>query len=139
MRTASLNALIMTLVLALGSCSPAGQIDLEGTAWELTYINGNPLIEGTSITLFFEGEGIRGGSGCNTYFGGFTLAPAGGIQLSDIGMTEMACLEPEGLMAQESTYLGLLGDVERAVLQGDQLTLQDASGQDVLVFTAASG
>jgi heat shock protein HslJ len=109
-------------------------MSLDGSAWELYSLGGDDLIAGRSITLSFFGEEIRGNAGCNTYFGGYVLNRVGGFQATDIGLTAMACLTPEGVMQQETIYVQTLGSVVKAERLGNQLKLQDATGQDVLVF-----
>ena len=49
-------------------------------------------------------------------------------------MTLMAC--PEPIMAQESAYLEALGAAETYEISGDQLTLYDADGNPLVVFSA---
>jgi heat shock protein HslJ len=140
MRIYRISILLTLLALiVLSSCSPAGGLTLNGTSWELESMAGMPLIEGRSITLNFEAAEIDGNAGCNHYFGGYTINSVGGLQFGMIGMTEMACLDPDGIMQQESAYLSYLGTVVKAVREGNQLKLQDAAGDDVLVYSAVSG
>ena len=138
MRNLNLVVMIVLATLTIVSCGPSEALQLDGTAWEIVLLDGGAPIAGTSITLSFEEDGIRGNAGCNTYFGGYVLGNDGSIQISDVGSTEMACLDPAGLMDQESSYLGLLSTAARAVLQGSQLTLQDESGRDLMVFDPVS-
>jgi heat shock protein HslJ len=46
----------------------------------------------------------------------------------------MACLDPEGVMEQEQTFLRTLGEVASCHLADDQLILRDAQGNGVLIF-----
>jgi heat shock protein HslJ len=128
----------MITLIGLSACGQASGLTLDGTSWVLESMAGMPLIEGRTITLDFEADEVDGNSGCNHYFGGYTLNSAGGLQFGMIGMTEMACLDPEGIMQQESTYLSYLGTVVKAVREGNQLRLQDAAGDDILIFNTAS-
>ncbi len=138
MRIARISILSLLLALiVLSSCSPASGFTLDGTSWELESMAGMPLIAGRSITLNFEVDEVDGNAGCNHYFGSYALNSAGGLQFGMIGMTEMACLDPEGIMQQESTYLSYLGTIVKAVREGNQLRLQDAAGDDVLIYGAA--
>jgi heat shock protein HslJ len=125
-------------ILPLAACGTSGDITLDGTSWELTLMAGQPLIPDSSITLAFEGGEVEGNAGCNRYFGTYSLSSGGGFQVSEWAITEMACLSPEGVMGQETTYMGYLSSVCRVVLEGAQLTFQDGSGQDLLVFTAVT-
>jgi heat shock protein HslJ len=133
-----LVGLSILVVLLLSSCGTATEIDLDGTAWELTSMGGDPLIPGSRITLAFENGEVEGNAGCNHYFGTYTLSGGGGFQVSEWAITEMACLSPEGVMSQETTYMSHLSTACRVVLEGDELELQDGSGQDLLIFTAST-
>ena len=54
--------------------------------------------------------------------------------IGQAGSTEMYCMTP-GVMEQESTYLSLLGQAKTVTVNGDRLTLSDAKGTPVLLFT----
>ncbi len=132
--------LILAILLAavlISSCGGPVGMDLEGVTWELSSMGGYSLISGTRITLSFVGGEVRGNAGCNTYFGGYDLSGTGDLQITDIGATEMACLSPQGVMQQESTYLQYLASVVKAVRIEYELRLQNAAGLDVLIFTEA--
>jgi heat shock protein HslJ len=133
----SLAAAALLGAMFLSSCASSGGISLDGTAWELQRIVDMPLLEGTSISIAFEGGEMRGNAGCNHYFGSYTLNSVGGLQFGVIAQTEMACLEG-GVMEQESTYLQHLSTIAKAVRQGTQLTLQDAAGDDILTYSLVS-
>jgi len=72
------------------------------------------------VTLVVEGSGVSGRSGCNQYFGEFTLVN-GRVTLGGLGGTEMACEEP--IMALEAAYLGGLAKVDSARMDGETLVL----------------
>ena len=72
------------------------------------------------VTLVVEGSGVSGRSGCNQYFGEFTLVD-GRVTLGGLGGTEMACEEP--IMALEAAYLGGLAKVDSARMDGETLVL----------------
>ena len=133
-----LPLIVLLALVSISSCAPSTGMTLDGTSWELASLAGMPLVAGSRITLSFEDGEIRGNAGCNTYFGEYTLNSVGGLQVGAVAMTEMACLSPEGVMEQETTYAHYLGSVVKAVREGSQLKLQDASGQDILVFSAVT-
>lgn len=135
------------LLLSAGCLAPGGERPpaggpgtgaLEGTAWELISCRGVDgtmagVIPGTRVTAVFSDGGKLGGSaGCNHYFGTYT-ASGSSLAVKGIGSTLMACLDP-GVMEQESTYLSLLGSAAGFRVDGDRLTLSDASGSVILVF-----
>lgn len=117
------------------SAVPAGQPDLEGSEWNLVELRGAALLPGTNITLSFE-EGNAGGfAGCNAYGGAYETAGGGALSIGMIQMTLMACLEPEGVMEQESAYLATLPEAASYRVAGDRLEIVDGAGQVLLVFT----
>jgi len=139
--------LAVALVFSPGCLSPRGEEpggpgngnpSLEGTAWDLVSyqsVNGSMtgIIPGTWVTAAFSAGGKLGGSaGCNHYFGEYT-ADGSSLAVGQVGMTLMACLDP-GVMDQESRYLSLLGSAARFRIDGDRLSLSDATGAVVLVF-----
>ena len=132
-----LPLIVLLALVSISSCAPSTGMTLDGTSWELASLAGMPLVDGSRITLSFEDGEISGNAGCNSYFGEYTLS-VGGLQVGAVSITEMACLSPEGVMEQETTYAHYLGSVVKAVREGSQLKLQDASGQDILVFSAVN-
>jgi len=137
----------ITLILAtvLAACTtpeptstPVEGHSLEGTEWQLVALRGEDPIAGKTITLRFEQTSLKGSGGCNTYGGSYT-ASADSLSLSDLYWTEMACMEPEGIMEQEQAYLSALNTAARYQLDGDRLALYDEAGTEILVFATASG
>lgn len=133
-----LPLMVLLAMVSISSCAPSSGIVLDGTSWELTSLVGMPLVEGSRITLSFEDGEIRGNAGCNSYFGEYTLNSVGGFQVGAVSITEMACLNPDGVMEQETAYVQYLNCAFKAVIEGGQLTLQDVSAQDILVFSAVT-
>ena len=143
MNTKSLLTVLILLTAALASCTPApgGSThspapSLDGTKWQLLTLDGLGPLMGTIITAAFSNSEIGGSSGCNSYSGSYTLV-GGSIQFGDIGGTEMACLDPEGVMDQEQSFLRTLHRVASYRLGTGQLELLDVAGSAVLVFTAS--
>ena len=54
--------------------------------------------------------------------------------MSDLYWTEMACLEPEGILNQELAYLNALNAVASYRVDAGRLKLYDGAGTQVLVF-----
>jgi peptidyl-Lys metalloendopeptidase len=138
-RTALVGAtiLIAALLAACASAEPdqpsAGGITLAGTEWVLTSLAGNASMQGTQITLSFEAESLGGSGGCNTYGGSYT-ASDDSLAVSDLYWTEMACLEPEGILDQELAYLNALNAVASYRVDAGRLQLYGEAGTQVLVF-----
>jgi heat shock protein HslJ len=127
--------LIFIMVIALGACQAGNSVsesDLESITWVLVSYGSTHPIGGSSITLQFTDKQISGNAGCNDYGGGFTIKGQT-INLSDIYATEMYCMDPEGIMDQEQSYLAALGNTDLFELAGDRLTITTSAGQ-TLVF-----
>lgn len=113
---------------------------LPGTAWVLTaFANGSngmtSLIEETEITLVFDEDGsIAGSAGLNNYFTTYETE-ADALTFGPCGTTLMA--GPEDVMNQESTYLALLAETASFGIDGDELHLFNADGEEILVFVKA--
>jgi len=101
---------------------------LDGSSWELyTYRKTKP-IEGTTITAAFADGEIRGTAGCNSYFGSYTTNGAR-IEFGGLGWTAMACLDPPGVMEQETLVMDFFIKAERFELEDDRLTIYRADGE----------
>ena len=106
---------------------------LAGTAWQVdAYNNGREavvsVITGTQLTLEFAADGeLRGSGGCNKFNGRYT-AGEGRLSIGQVASTRMACMQPEGSMAQEAAFLAALQSVTRASREADRLELRTARG-----------
>ena len=133
-----LAALILAFLAACaGAAEPTpGVLELERTHWVLDTLNGSPPVAGTEITLQFEDGTAAGLAGCNSY-GGSYEATDGRLSIPEIIRTEMACLEPEGVMEQENAYLMALQGAAAYRLVDDRLQIENAAGEATLVFHMA--
>ena len=116
---------ISIFAIMLSACawsSSTGQPDLEGTTWVLTAFNQNHPIEGTQPTITIEDGQVSGNASCNL-FGGSCQVKRDAISFSDLYATEMYCMDPEGIMEQERTYLEQLGVAQRFELVDGILTI----------------
>jgi heat shock protein HslJ len=117
------------------------QVPLTETCWVLTtYRSGADtvasVIAGTRITAEFTAAGnLTGTAGCNEYFATYQ-AEGATITIGPIGSTKMNCITPAGIMNQEQTYLGLLGDAAGFRIEGDRLELTDPEQKMLLLYTA---
>ncbi|MFH1330919.1 MAG: META domain-containing protein [Actinomycetota bacterium] len=128
---------VLALALILGACAeeevlvnPPAAAWLEGTRWVVIGFTldgtGGLLPTGIRLTLDFDDAGGVGGTaGCNSYFGTVT-STAGGITITGIGSTEMAC-EP-GIMERETRFLTALGRATAFALDEDHLSLTAGDG-----------
>jgi len=126
---------------------PEAQIELEGPVRTLlAFVEPNPYDEGpapnplpfdvqagTEITAIFEGGTLRGSGGCNDYGAAYALNGAS-LAFEAVTFTEMACLDPAGVMEQERRYFAFLQSVTRYYLYANQLWLETGDGR-ALVFS----
>lgn len=114
--------------------------DLAGSSWILTgYNNGkgavvSVLTDSTATLAFTEIGKVNGTGGCNRFMGGFQ-AEGSALKISQLAGTKMACVEPDGVMAQESAIMTALASTASFVLEGNMLTLKDASGATAATLT----
>jgi polar amino acid transport system substrate-binding protein len=112
---------------------------LAGTSWLLIqYNNGQgavaSVLTGTTLTAQFGASGqLNGSAGCNTYSASY-IADATTLSVGSVIASQQFCAEPAGIMDQESAYLAALPKASTYVIQGQQLTVRDASGQTLLVY-----
>ncbi len=136
MKTKNKLYLLMILIgLFAASCSalnPAAANEINSTEWQLLYIRKSTPITDRPITISFEDGQVNGSSGCNSYFGEYKIN-GNEISFGPLASTEMACLDPEGIMDQEYEYLTFLSEVVTYSIEGDQLILKK-EGQDQLTF-----
>ena len=132
---------IVLLALCLAGCrgGGTGAIDvstLAGKTWVLVSLDGKPVLEGTRVILEFspaEG-GIAGSGGCNHYFGNFVLKGEE-LTISALGMTEMYCMDPAGVMEQEKSYLDALGAAKSVQVVDGQLRITYGGGATLVYDT----
>lgn len=125
-------------VLVLSACSgprpnrdDRPEVDtLMGRTWTAIQIDGKDVpTEPARITLeLLEKKQIAGFSGVNRYFGAFTSAKAGAIDITGVGSTKMA--GPPEAMANETALFGALDKATSYRLRGAILELR--SGDRVL-------
>jgi heat shock protein HslJ len=122
-------------------------LDLEGTTWSLlAFVGPNPYAEeaepwpvpdglllGTTIDLTLEGGAARGSASCNSYGAAYSHAGSS-LRFEAITATEIACLDPVGVMEQETHYLELLAAVTSYHIYGDRLWLETGDGQALVLF-----
>lgn len=134
MKISKFMLILCCLMLLLNACigrSDVGEVDLEGRTWVLTSYNDIQPITGHQPTLQFENSQVSGTTGCNHYGGSF-LVKGDTIQFEALFITEMACLDPEGLMEQEQVCLGLLRAANRFEINDLGLTLFTETGQNLI-------
>jgi heat shock protein HslJ len=113
------------------------ELTLEGPTWLLdSYmdIDGNmtPRLPQTRVTInFAEGE-VNGSAGCNNFFGPYTV-DGNNLTIGPLGSTMMMCIQDD-TATQETAYLANLGNVASYDIINNQLQLNNAEGNTILVF-----
>jgi heat shock protein HslJ len=123
--------LLATILFFTSACAGIGfpsDDPLEDTSWVLITIYGTKPIDGTRITAEFKEGAIRGSAGCNSYFGSFKTR-GNAIEISEVGSTLMACLEPEGIMDQEQLFTSFLSDAQEYRLDDGLLQIFRSDGE----------
>lgn len=134
-------------VLVFEPLPQEANLDLEGPTWSLlAFIGPNPYVEepepwpmpdglllGTKIDLTFEAGAARGSANCSNYGAAYSRAGSS-MSLETIAVTEMACLQPAGIMEQEAHYLELLAAVRSYHIYGDHLWLETGDEQALVFF-----
>jgi heat shock protein HslJ len=137
MKTIKIVLIFFSFLFLLSACagfSPSDKANLAGEIWVLTNLNGIDLIENHQPTIQFEADQVSGNASCNHYGGGYQIK-GDTLRFEGLFSTEMACLDPDGLMEQERIYLELLGSADRFELSDseDVLTIY-ASPHQILTF-----
>ena len=118
-------------VLATFAAQPTS---LAGTSWTVIgYNNGKEavvsVIIDTELTAVFDEDGTLGGSsGCNNYTAAYEADDGGNISIGPAASTRKMCVEPEGIMDQESQYLAALESAATYRMEGERLELRTADG-----------
>ena len=118
---------------------PIEPASLVGTNWLLTsYNNGKggmqSAIIGTEISANFSEDGrLSGSGGCNNYNASYEASEET-ISIGVIASTEMACMDPEGVMEQETQYLTALQNAAVYTIRDDQLEIRDQDGAGVAYY-----
>ena len=132
----------LALAMSLSACSPSNDsprqakstIDLAGTEWVASSLNGRPLIDGSNVTLDFERGRLGGYGGCNWYGGSYTATPTA-LHIGEIGGTARACGAPAGVMQQEQAYYSALRQVATYDVVDNRLELRNGGNAMVVTLT----
>lgn len=100
---------------------------LNGSAWDLIFIDQTPTLKGTKLTVKFAEGQIGGSAGCNSYSGSYKVNGEK-ISIGPIAMTMMACVDP-GVMEQEQTFLAYLQNAQSFKLNEGELLILSSYGK----------
>jgi heat shock protein HslJ len=106
--------------------------ELNWSQWWAVTVNGTDVYPETIISMFAKYDGtVIGTAGCNRYWNYYnTKGPY--IRISGAGKNNMGC--PEEILEQEDTFLKCLRNSDTFIIEGDSLTLCNASGRVLVIF-----
>ena len=107
---------------------------LETGLWVVISARDVPLPLGVVPTAGFHEGVVRGSTGCNQYSGPYSV-DGESLEIGDLATTRMACPPPRDEVERE--YVSALGLVTTWAIDGDELVLSDASGEELLRYTQA--
>ena len=133
---------LSALVMLMAACSSVAG-GLDATSWKLGSFrdaNGDmvEVVPKSVVTLNFQAEQASGSAGCNNYSGSYQTTGSK-IKFGPLAATEQACLQPLGIMDQETTYLFALASATEYNIKGNSLEIKDDRGELILVFVRATG
>jgi heat shock protein HslJ len=107
---------------------------LDKTNWTLVSLSGQPVMQGTQITMnFLDGGKVSGTDGCNNYSTYYTVVNDRINFNKNIVSSMMAC--PDPIMKQAAAYTTSLLPAYSYKIDGIQLTLLDEGGKTLSTFT----
>ncbi|MBN1316441.1 MAG: META domain-containing protein [Anaerolineales bacterium] len=118
----------------IATATITGEIDLENTTWVLKELNGSSPLENSWITLEFGSGEIGGFAGCNAYGSSDVTAESGVLSIKTIEITLQACLEPPGVLEQESAFVQALQNAAVYRVEKEALSIDDSEGNTILVL-----
>lgn len=132
--------IVLMALAVMSACSmgikantPDPQTALDKNTWQLTAIEGKAIpVDAAAPSLKFENGRLTGFTGCNRLFASYSATPEGGLALSALGTTKMACMGAGGDL--ERTVLKALDQVDLYALPLGQLNLLDANHKVLLTY-----
>ena len=147
--TSGVASLILASCIAiLSSCEPTkvgtasggNDAPLAGTYWKLTELMGQPVKNGTGnkemhIMFGKDDSRVSGFSGCNRFTGTYSIQEGNRLQLSQMAVTQMACINE---MVTEKLFLEMLQKADSYSILGNDLSLNKARMAPLARFTVAT-
>jgi putative lipoprotein len=100
--------------------------------WEATAIGETPVQPGVDISLLIEPDLHAGGvGGCNSYFSQTTLTKDS-FAIGELARTQRSCGYDRNML--EQSFFDALRAAVTWIVEGDTLTLLDASGEPTVTF-----
>ncbi|MBP8996663.1 MAG: META domain-containing protein [Anaerolineaceae bacterium] len=115
------------ILIGLTYCEPKKKDILDGSIWRVEELNGQPLIEFSTLTVRFHHQKISGSSECNRFKGNYELKGEQ-IKFHISERTNDRCMEP-GIMEQEIVFIDTLETLTNFSLTPNRLQLYSAGGE----------
>lgn len=126
-------AVMSACSMGINTKTPPPQEALDKNTWVLTAIQGQAIPkESAAPTLKFDKNRLTGFTGCNRLFASYSATTQGGLALSALGTTKMACLGVAGDL--ERSVLAALEKVDLYALPPGQLNLLDTDHKVLLTY-----
>ena len=126
-------AIMSACSIGINAGTPEPQQALDKSVWQLTAIEGKALPKDAAApTLKFENGRLTGFTGCNRLFASYVATTEGGLTLSALGTTKMACMGAGG--ALERSVLAALEQTNLYALPPGQLNLLDTNHKVLLTY-----
>lgn len=133
---ASTALLVAGFAAGCGGGGGSDASDFQNTPWVLSSGSDITLSGGVAPSIAFTEEGSAFGStGCNRFMTDYTV-DGDSLELGQIAGTLMACAPPAD--AIEKAYTAALGEVASWTIDGEQLVLSDADGNELLRYDVAT-
>lgn len=123
----ALVAAVGLVATACGDDSPSADTSAEQPVLAIdgaTYLSesatGYTLVDGSVLTLSFDGDRLSANAGCNTMSGGFAVTDGALVLDGPMAATQMFC---DGLMDQETWFSDFLAASPLITQDGDRITL----------------
>lgn len=120
------------VALFLASCAASksnvkNQQALLRSAWKIMKVNGETAVGEDTPTMALDEKGVSGSTGCNRYFGGYTL-DGNKLKFGKLGCTQRFCANAP----TEGAILEALDKVASFKAEKTAVFLYDAAGTCVL-------
>jgi heat shock protein HslJ len=133
-------AVLVVLAAMLAACGSGGSTSnpLAGTKWNMQDYAGETgmttvLLGETPAIEFGKDDKVSGTGGCNDYTGTYSV-DGEALTFGPLAGTMKACSEPEGVMEQETAFMGLLQSAAGYKLDGGQLHILNDKGHLVILL-----
>ena len=133
----AISSIVLLAGLAAGCGGNGGgdASDIEDKPWQLTSATDLTIPDGVVPSAAFSNGNAFGTAGCNTYRASYSL-DGDSLEIGEPAGTLIGC--PPPVDEFERAYLDALGQVATWELDGEELVLSDADGNELLRYEVAS-